>query len=261
LSSSICITREGAVATLALTKAQSRNALSLDLIDALIAAFARLAGDAAVRVVVLEAEGPAFCAGHDLKELTAHRGDADAGRRYFETVFERCSALMGAIVGLPQPVIAAVEGAATAAGCQLVASCDLAVAGASARFATPGVNIGLFCSTPAVALSRVVAAKHALEMLLTGDMINAETAARIGLVNRVVPAGEAGRSARTLAGRIAEKSPAALRCGKRAFNAQTALPLDEAYALASRIMVENLLAADAAEGIDAFLAKRPPKWT
>jgi enoyl-CoA hydratase/carnithine racemase len=261
LTSSIRITREGAVTTLALTKPAVRNALSLDLIDALIAAFAALASDRSARVVVLEAEAPAFCAGHDLKELTAHRGDADAGRGYFETVFQRCSVLMTAIVGLPQPVIAAVEGAATAAGCQLVASCDLAVAGEAARFATPGVNIGLFCSTPAVALSRVVAPKHALEMLLTGDMIDAETAARIGLVNRVVASGQAAASARALAGRIAEKSPAALRFGKSAFNAQAALPLVEAYALASSIMVENLLAADAAEGIDAFLARRPPKWT
>ncbi len=167
---------------------------------------------------------------------------------------------MQRIVDLPQPVIAAIEGVATAAGCQLVASCDLAVAGASARFATPGVNIGLFCSTPAVALSRTVAAKHALEMLLIGDLIDAETAQRIGLINRVVPNGEAAHAARALAQNIAGKSPAALRSGKRAFRTQISLPLDEAYAFAANVMTEDLLATDAVEGVSAFLAKRQPKW-
>ncbi len=261
MTSSICVVLDGPVATLSLTKPQARNALSLDAIDALIAALTAIASDQSVRVVLFEAEAPVFSAGHDLKELTAHRADKDEGRAYFETIFSRCSELMERIVELPQPVIVAVEGVATAAGCQLVASCDLAVAGASARFATPGVNIGLFCSTPAVALSRVVAPKHALEMLLTGDSIDAETAERIGLVNRVVPPGEAARTARTLADRIASKSPEALRFGKRAFHAQRSLPLDETYALASGVIVENMLTADAAEGIDAFLAKRLPKWT
>ena len=261
MTSSICVTLDGPVATIALTRPEVRNALSLDVIDALLAAYTAIASDQSVRVVLLEAEAPVFSAGHDLKELTANRADKDAGRGFFETVFSRCSELMKRIVELPQPVIVAVEGVATAAGCQLVASCDLAVAGATARFATPGVNIGLFCSTPAVALSRVVAPKHALEMLLTGDLIDAETAERIGLVNRVVPAGEAARTARVLADRIASKSPTALRLGKRAFHTQRSLSLDEAYKLASGVMVENMLTEDAAEGIDAFLAKRPPKWT
>ena len=255
------VTLDGPVATITLTKPEVRNALSLDVIDALLAALTAIASDQSVRVVLLEAEAPVFSAGHDLKELTAHRADKDAGRAYFETIFSRCSELMKRIVELPPPVIVAVEGVATAAGCQLVASCDLAVAGASARFATPGVSIALFCSTPAVALSRVVAPKHALEMLLTGDLINAETAQQIGLVNRVVPAGEAARTARALADRIASKSPAPLRLGKRAFHAQRSLPLDEAYTPACSVMVENMLTTDAAEDIDAFLAKHPPKWT
>ena len=261
MTSSICFSVDGPVATLSLTRPVARNALSLEVIDALVAALTAIEADQSVRVVLLEAEAPVFSSGHDLKELTTHRGDKDAGRAYFETVFSRCGALMQRIVELPQPVIASVEGMATAAGCQLVASCDLVVAGASARFATPGVNIGLFCSTPAVALSRVVAPKHALEMLLTGDFIDAETACRIGRVNRVVPPGEAGPTARALADRVASKSPAALRFGKRAFHAQLLLPLDQAYALAGAVMVANMLTADAEEGIDAFLAKRPPKWT
>jgi enoyl-CoA hydratase/carnithine racemase len=258
--SSIRVAHNGPIATLSLSRPEARNALSLDVIDALIAALTDIAANEPVRVVLVEAEPPVFCAGHDLKEMTAHRADEDSGRAHFEAVFSRCSELMKRIVEAPQPVIAAVEGAATAAGCQLVAACDLAIAGASARFATPGVDIGLFCTTPAVALSRVAAPKHALEMLLTGDWIDAETAARIGLVNRVVPAGEAARAARELAEKIAGKSPQALRIGKRAFYAQRLLALEEAYALASKVMVENMLVADAIEGIGAVLAKRAPTW-
>lgn len=260
MTSPIRLNRDGAVATLTLANPASRNALSLDAIEALIAAFDAIAADAAVRVVVLDAAAPVFSAGHDLKEMTAHRADGDAGRAYYEKLFARCAVLMQKIVSLPQIVIAAVEGMATAAGCQLVASCDLAVAGAGARFATPGVNIGLFCSTPAVALSRAVAPRQALDMLLTGDAIDAEAAQRIGLVNRVVPTGEAALAAKSLAAQIAAKSPAALRVGKRMFRAQLALPLSEAYALAGEAMVENMLDADAVEGIDAFLGKRPPVW-
>ncbi|MGE0045601.1 MAG: enoyl-CoA hydratase [Hyphomonadaceae bacterium] len=251
---------EGPVASIALARPEARNALSLELIDALIETFAALAADQNVRVVVLHAEGPVFSSGHDLKELNAHRSDADSGRAFFERTFARCGELMQAIVAAPQPVIAAIEGTATAAGCQLVASCDLAIAGGGARFATPGVNIGLFCTTPAVALSRAAHAKHAMEMLLTGDMIDAESAHRIGLVSRIVPAGEAHKTANDLAARIASKSPSALAFGKKAFHAQRALPLDEAYALAGGVMVENMLDDDAVEGIAAFIEKRDPRW-
>jgi enoyl-CoA hydratase/carnithine racemase len=192
--------------------------------------------------------------------MTAHRGDADHGRAFYEDVLGRCSALMQRIVRLPQPVIAAVETLATAAGCQLVASCDLAVAGAEARFCTPGVHIGLFCSTPMVALSRNLSRKHAMELLLTGDAIPAEDAMRMGLVNRVVPKGQALEGARAFAGRIASKSGPVLAIGKRAFYEQIELGLSDAYAHASRVMVENMLARDAEEGIGAFLAKREPRW-
>lgn len=248
------------VAHLTLNRPGARNALSEALLDAMTAALGALADDRTVRAVVLSGAGPAFCAGHDLKEMTAHRADADRGRAYFADILGRCSAMMQRIVRLPQPVIAAVEGVATAAGCQLVASCDLAVAGEAARFGTPGVSIGLFCSTPMVALSRNLAPKHAMELLLTGDLADAETAARMGLVNRVVAPGAALAEATALARRIAQKSPVALRVGKRAFYEQTEMPLGEAYAHASAVMVENMLARDAEEGIGAFLDKRAPAW-
>jgi enoyl-CoA hydratase/carnithine racemase len=213
-----------------------------------------------IRAVVIAAEGPAFCSGHDLRELTARRADPDGGRAFFTRSMELCSTMMTSVVQLPQPVIACVHGIASAAGCQLVASCDLAVAAADARFATPGVNIGLFCSTPMVALTRNVTPKHAMEMLLTGDAIGAEHAYRIGLVNRVAAAGEERAEAMRLAQHIASKSARAIRVGKRAFHAQQMMGLADAYAHASCIMVENLRDADAEEGIDAFLAKRPPRW-
>ena len=252
--------RDG-VAILTLNRPAARNALSEAVIDALAAELDRAAGDPGVRVVVLNALGPAFSAGHDMKEMTARRGDPDRGRAYFADLLDRCSAMMQRIVRLPQPVIAAVEGVAAAAGCQLVASCDLAVAGAEARFSTPGVEIGLFCSTPMVALSRNVAPKHAMEMLLLGEMASAEDALRIGLVNRVAPAGEALAAALGMSAVIASKSAYTLKVGKRAFYEQIEMPLGEAYAHASRVMVENLLARDAAEGIGAFLEKRKPVWT
>lgn len=247
------------VATLTLNSPASRNALSLAMIDALKARLDEIAGRGDIRVVALQAEGPAFCAGHDLKELTAHRNDPDRGRAFFETTMRACSALMQSIVALPQPVIAAVDEMATAAGCQLVASCDLAVAGPGARFCTPGVDIGLFCSTPAVALARNVAPKHAMEMLLTGAPIGAEEALRIGLVNRIAADG-ARSGALTLAQLIARKSPQAIRYGKKAFYAQREKPLSDAYELASAVMVENMLAEDAKEGVAAFLEKRSPSW-
>ena len=221
---------------------------------------AQIAADRAVRAVVLAANGPVFCAGHDLKELTARRADADGGKSYFQYIMETCSSVMQAIVGLPQPVIAAVKGLATAAGCQLVASCDLAVASAQAKFCTPGVDIGLFCSTPMVALSRNVATKQAMEMLLTGDMISADEAHRIGLVNRVVEPGRETDAALALARKIAEKSTLTVKIGKEAFYRQREMPLAEAYRHASQVMAENMMARDAEEGICAVLDKRAPRW-
>jgi enoyl-CoA hydratase/carnithine racemase len=251
---------EVGVTTLTLNRAAARNALSFALLGALEESFAQIAADARVRVVVLAAEGPVFSAGHDLREITAHREDADGGRGFFDAAMRRCASVMQAIVALPQPVIAKVQGVATAAGCQLVATCDLAVAGDRARFATPGVDIGLFCSTPAVALSRAVAAKPAMEMLLTGEMIGAEHAERIGLVNRVVPQEELEEATAALATRIASRSAHTVRIGKAAFHRQRGLPLGEAYAHCAAVMTENLLAEDAIEGIGAFLGKRKPVW-
>lgn len=250
----------GPVVVLTLNRAAARNALSDAMISALDGELASVAEDPRVRAVVIASHGPAFCAGHDLKEVTLRRADTDRGRAAFANLFERCSAAMMRIVRLPQPVIAAVEGVATAAGCQLVASCDLAVAGADARFATPGVNIGLFCSTPMVALTRNVPRKHAMEMLLFGDLIDAAEAHRLGLVNRVVPAGSALEEAIALAGRIAGKSAATLRIGKRAFYEQAEMSLEDAYTHTGRVMIENMLARDAEEGIAAFVEKRAPVW-
>jgi enoyl-CoA hydratase/carnithine racemase len=250
----------GGIARLTLNRPAARNGLSLALMQDLLAALEAIAGDRSVRLVLLEGHGPAFCAGHDLREITAHFADADGGRAFFEQAMTTCARLMQAITGLPQPVIAIVEGVATAAGCQLVATADLAIAGAAARFCTPGVDIGLFCSTPAVALSRAVARKPAMEMLLTGAMIGAAEAQRIGLVNRVVPEGEAGMAAAALADRIASRSAHAVALGKRSFHAQAGQGLAEAYRIAAATMVENLLAEDAAEGIGAFLDKRTPHW-
>ncbi|HEV2545192.1 MAG TPA: enoyl-CoA hydratase [Methylobacterium sp.] len=244
------------VATLTLNRPAARNALSLGLLEALRDAFAGLAEDGSVRAVVLAAAGPAFCAGHDLKEMTGYRGEADRGAKRFEALFALCSDVMMAIPALPQPVIAAVEGVATAAGCQLVASCDLAVAGAQARFATPGVQIGLFCSTPMVALSRNLSRKAAMRMLLTADMADAEEAQRLGLVNDVVEVGGALPAAQALAAGIAARSPYTVRIGKRAFYEQLEMPRAEAYAHAGRVMLENMLARTAEEGIAAFLDRR-----
>jgi enoyl-CoA hydratase/carnithine racemase len=209
---------------------------------------------------VIAANGPAFCAGHDLKELTVRRADADGGRAFFTIVWERCRTMMQAIRSLPKPVIAAVQGAASAAGCQIVATCDLAIASTAATFATPGVNIGLFCSSPMVALSRNVAPKHAMEMLLTGDPVTAEHALGIGLVNRIVAAGTEREQAIMLAHHIASKSPAAIKIGKPAFYTQLEMDLRAAAEFAADVMVDNMLEADAVEGIGAFIAKRPPDW-
>jgi enoyl-CoA hydratase/carnithine racemase len=251
---------DGAVTSLILNRPGSRNSLSEELLTELIDALAAIGRDMSVRAVIVAAEGPAFCSGHDLRELTARRADPDGGRAFFDRTWNLCCTMMTSVVRLPQPVIACVHGIASAAGCQLVASCDLAIAAADAHFATPGVNIGLFCSTPMVALTRDVAPKHAMEMLLTGDAITADEAHRIGLVNRVVPPGEERAQAMGLAQYIATKPARTIRVGKRAFHAQRTMGLEDAYAHTSRVMVENLLDADASEGIGAFLAKRPPRW-
>jgi enoyl-CoA hydratase/carnithine racemase len=248
------------VATLTLCRPERRTPLSEATIAALSDAMAAIADDRNIRAVVLAAEGPVFSAGHDLKEMSAHRSDSDRGRAYFADILGRCAAMMMRITSLPQPVIAAVEGVATAAGCQLVASCDLAVAAAAARFSTPGVHIGLFCSTPMVALSRNVSRKRAMEMLLLGEMLGASEAAEFGLVNRLVPAGTARAAALEMAQLIASKSTATVAIGKEAFYRQLEAPLAEAYAQAAEVMVQNMLYRDAEEGIGAFIEKRRPEW-
>ncbi len=256
------ITREtvGHIAVLTLNRPAARNSLSEAMIGELHAALSAIGADAGIRAVVIAANGPAFCAGHDLKELTAHRADPDRGRAYFAKVMGACSAMMQAIVHLPKPVVAAVQGIATAAGCQLVASCDLAVASEAASFATPGVDIGLFCSTPMVALSRNVPRKQALEMLLTGEPVPAARAREIGLVNRVVAAGAERDAAIALAEKVALKSAYTVKLGKEAFYRQAEMSLADAYRYAAEVMTENMLARDAEEGIGAFIEKREPKW-
>jgi enoyl-CoA hydratase/carnithine racemase len=247
-------------AVLVLNRPQTRNSLSEAMLTALSNALTEIAADKTVRAVVIAANGPAFCAGHDLKELTSRRSDPDGGRAYFRYMMSLCSKTMLQIVSLPRPVIAAVQGIATAAGCQLVASCDLAVASTAAKFATPGVDIGLFCSTPMVALSRNVARKHAMEMLLTGDAITAEHAYRMGLINRVVSPGKEREEALTFARKIAGKSSHIVKIGKEGFYRQSEMSLENAYQYVSEVMVENLMARDAEEGLKAFIEKRTPKW-
>ena len=244
------------IATLTLNRPGARNALSMGLMAALDAALADIGTDPTIHVVVIAGGGPAFCAGHDMREMRA-----TPTREAYQAVFAQCSRLMQNIVALPKPVIARVHGAASAAGCQLVATCDLAVAGQSARFATPGVDIGLFCSTPMVALSRAVGRKAAMEMLLTGDSVDATRAREIGLVNRVVPDAELDAAVTALARQIAGKSPLTLAIGKEAFYRQAERGLADAYALTAEVMTRNMLARDAEEGIDAFLEKRRPVWS
>lgn len=248
------------ILTLTLDRPVSRNALSEDMIAALHAAIDAAASNHNVRAVILAANGPAFCAGHDLKQLTARRSDADGGRSYFATIMNACSAMMQAIIACPKPVIAAVGGVATAAGCQIVATSDLAVASSAARFATPGVDIGLFCTTPMVALSRNVPRKQAMEMLLTGEPITAERALQIGLVNQVVDAGGERAAAMALAAKVARKPSSVIALGKAAFHRQNEMDLSDAYRFASEVMVENMMLDDAREGIGAFIEKREPKW-
>jgi enoyl-CoA hydratase/carnithine racemase len=241
---------------LTLNDPATRNSLSEMMIKELHSAIS----EAKARVIILSANGPAFSSGHNLKEITARRTDADGGRRFFKDLFDECADLMLAITNSPCPVIAEVDGLASAAGCQLVASCDLAIATDRATFCTPGVNIGLFCSTPMVALSRTVTRKHAMEMLLTGDVIPASEALRIGLVNRVTSHNELKAVTQELAQKIASKSGAAIKVGKQAFDRQADMPVVEAYAYMAQVMADNLLLADAQEGIGAFIQKRKPEW-
>ncbi|MBR9971876.1 enoyl-CoA hydratase [Magnetospirillum sulfuroxidans] len=251
----VLLSCDNGIATMTLNRPQARNALSVAMMSEIEATLAKIAADPAIKVVVLAANGPAFCAGHDLKEMRSLEG-----REAVAAVFSQCSRMMTAIVRLPQPVIARVHAMATAAGCQIVASCDLAVAADSAQFATPGVNIGLFCSTPMVALSRAVGRKQAMEMLLTGHAIDAATATAWGLVNRAVPMDQLDDTVDSFARLIGSKSPHTVKVGKEAFYRQAEMGLDDAYAYAAQVMTANMLARDAAEGIDAFLSKRPPVW-
>ena len=246
---------EDDVAWLTLNRPAQRNALSVELMTALQGQIDAIAKDAKVKVVVIAGAGPGFCAGHDLREMRAN-----PGRQYYEALFAQCSRLMTSLVRLPKPVIACVHGIAAAAGCQLVASCDLAVAAEDARFAVNGINIGLFCSTPMVALSRAVGRKPAMEMLLTGDLVDAQHARAIGLVNRVVPHVRLDAETRALARQIAAKLGLAVAIGKEAFYRQAELGLDAAYAYTAEVMTRNMLARHTEEGIDAFLEKRPPNW-
>ncbi|MDF1846411.1 MAG: enoyl-CoA hydratase [Parvibaculaceae bacterium] len=248
------------VTTLTLNRPKQRNSLSEALMAALTAEMTAIAEDPAVRVIVLAANGPVFCAGHDLKELTVARQREDRGRAYYQDIMKRCSTMMLSILQNPKPVIAKVHGTATAAGCQLVATCDLAIAADDAHFATPGVNIGLFCSTPMVALSRNVSRKHAMEMLLSGDMVDAAHAAEIGLINRAMPADALDTEVSDLATKIASKSSMTVSIGKRAFYDQLELGVSDAYAYTSDVMVKNMLTHDAEEGVNAFIEKRAPTW-
>ena len=248
------------VLRLTLNDEKRRNALSENMLAQLEHMFAQAARNPDVRVIVLAAKGSVFCAGHDLKEITQARTLDNGGQAYFEQLFQSCASVMQLIVNNPKPVIAEVSGVATAAGCQLVASCDLALAADTSRFATPGVNIGLFCSTPMVALSRNVSNKHAMEMLLTGDLIDAHRAEQIGLINRVLDADDLTSETMALARKIADKSSMTLAIGKRAFYQQSAMGLADAYGYTSEVMVENMLKHDAEEGIAAFVEKRVPNW-
>jgi enoyl-CoA hydratase/carnithine racemase len=258
--SPIEIERRAGTLLVTLARPESRNSLSEAMLAALQRAVELAGEDKEVRAIVIAAKGNVFSAGHDLRELSAHRGDPDGGRAYTQVVMLQCAKLMRSIVRCPKPAIAAVEGVATAAGCQLVASCDLAAAAEGAQFCTPGVNIGLFCSTPMVALTRNVPRKRAMEMLLLGEMLPAQQAAQYGLVNRVVPAGKALNEALAMADALAAKPAATVTIGKEAFYRQIEMTLADAYDYAAEVMVENMLHAEAREGIGAFLDKRPPDW-
>jgi enoyl-CoA hydratase/carnithine racemase len=260
ISPLILCARDGAVAVVTLNNPTKLNALSTPMLHALAAEFDTIAADPAVRVVVVRAAGKAFCAGHDLKEIQAARQAPDGGAAAFAALFTLCSRVMQQIAGMPKPVIAEVQGIATAAGCQLAATCDMVVASDQARFGVNGVNIGLFCSTPIVALSRKIPHSAAFELAATGEFLTATRAQSLGLANRVTSVEELSSETMALAQNLAQKLPAALSIGKAAFAAQTGLPLDQAYAAAGAAMVDNLLDASTSEGISAFLEKRAPNW-
>ncbi|MDB3963098.1 enoyl-CoA hydratase [Paracoccaceae bacterium] len=251
----------GSISHLTLNAPEKLNALSEGMLEALQSEFDALKNDQAIRAVILEGAGKAFCAGHDLKEMTAGRQAEDGGKAYFKTLFNRCAKMMQTIQKLPQPVIAQVHGIATAAGCQLVASCDLAVAAEGTKFGVNGVNIGLFCSTPMVALSRNIPRKQAFEMLTTGQFIDAARAQALGLINRVVCEEQLSAETRALAELLASKLGVAVKIGKEAFYNQLQMPLSEAYDYTGDVMVENMLYRDTEEGISAFIEKRDPNWT
>ncbi len=255
------ISQSGPIRRLTLNRPDARNSLSLEMLDGLHEALSECSADPATKVVILSANGPGFCAGHDLKEMTAERSKPDRGRAFFTTTMQKCSDVMQAIISCPKPVIASVQGIATAAGCQLVASCDLAVASTDAQFSTPGVHIGLFCSTPMVALSRNVGRKQAMEMLLIGEMLSAQQALEWGLVNRVCAPEALATATTSFAKLIADKPASTVKIGKEAFYKQLEMPLAEAYNYAAAVMVENMLNRDAEEGIGAFIDKRPPNWS
>jgi enoyl-CoA hydratase/carnithine racemase len=251
---------DNGILRLTLNNSKHQNTLSDAMMKSLKKELSDVAINESIRVVILAANGPIFCAGHDLKEITEARNNKDLGYAYFEKLFNTCSELMQLIVNNPKPIIAEVNGIATAAGCQLVASCDLAIGSDKAKFATPGVNIGLFCSTPMVALSRNISNKHAMEMLLTGEMIDAKKAKEIGLINNNVSSKNLMQETLKLAKKVASKSSMTLKVGKHAFYAQSSLDLSEAYKYTSKVMLDNILKDDAKEGIDAFINKRDPEW-
>lgn len=252
--------RRDDVYILTLNSPENRNALSEQMIAAIERALVVIKVWLEVKAVVITGAGPVFCSGHDLRQITEHREDGDGGKGYYKRLLAQCTKLMTTLTSYPKPIIAAVDGVATAAGVQLIASCDLAIAGSGSRFCTPGVDIGFFCHTPAVPLARNLSRKHALEMLLTGEFIGAERAAQMGLVNRVVPAGNAVNEAVALGRVIAQKAPLALAMGKESFYAQVDMPLADAYVHAAEAMVDNMLTHDAEEGVGAFLNKRKPEW-
>lgn len=250
----------GAVTRLVMTGGANYNVLSAEMLAALGQALDRIAADDTVRAVILAAEGKAFSAGHDLRQMQAARADADGGRAAYETLFADCAQVMQKIAALPQPVIAEVQGIATAAGCQLVASCDMAVAAEGVRFGVNGINIGLFCTTPMIALTRAISSRAAFELLVTGEFMDAARARELGLVNRVVPAAELAASTMALAQLVASKLPGAVRLGKRAFREQQGLSLTDAYRSGGATMCENMMLPETDEGLNAFLEKRPPSW-
>ena len=260
LADDLLVERDGAVAILSLNRPQAANALSENLIAELHKNIDLCAQDRAIRSIIIAAKGSVFCAGHDLRQLQRHRNDTDHGRKYYRKIFDHCSAMMQAIVACPKPVIAQIDGVATAAGCQLIASCDLAYATNHARFGVPGVKIGLFCSTPMVALSRNVSQKHAMEMLLEGNLLGGEDAVRIGLINRVFATKDFCPQVKAIAARIGGHSAHVLKIGKQAFYRQKEMSLQDAYAYTGQVMAENMLAEDSAIGITAFLEKKTPHW-